>query len=110
MLEHVSSFKLLGVYMAEDLTWAVHCDFRKPTEDCTRSGRSGAAVPASDTILVYTSPHAKSLAVTTCQNSAAVDHLLGFSWRLSGLKLVIDYILSFPTSLPYVSMNQLHTS
>ena len=56
MLEHVSSFKLLGVYMAEDLTWAVHCDFRKPTEDCTRSGRSGAAVPASDTILVYTSP------------------------------------------------------
>ena len=56
VLEHVSSFKLLGVYMAKDLTWAVHCDFRKPTEDCTRSGRSGAAVPASDTILVYTSP------------------------------------------------------
>ena len=26
VVEHVSSFKLLGVYIAEDLTWAVHCD------------------------------------------------------------------------------------
>ena len=33
-IEQVSTFKLLGVHLSEDLTWAVHCDSwcRRPTE------------------------------------------------------------------------------
>ena len=26
-IEEVSTFKLLGVHLSEDLTWAVHCDY-----------------------------------------------------------------------------------
>ena len=26
-IEQVSTFKLLGVHLIEDLTWAVHCDY-----------------------------------------------------------------------------------
>ena len=26
-IEQVSTFKLLGVHLSEDLTWAVHCDY-----------------------------------------------------------------------------------
>jgi len=27
VIERVKSFKLLGVYISEDLTWGVHCDY-----------------------------------------------------------------------------------
>ena len=58
VLEHVSSFKLLRVYMAKDLTWAVHCDFMLKKANrglyALRSLRR-CGVTASDMILVYTS-------------------------------------------------------
>ena len=58
VLEHVSSFKLLRVYMARDLTWAVHCDFMLKKANrglyALRSLRR-CGVTASDMILVYTS-------------------------------------------------------
>ena len=57
MSEHVSS-SLLGVYMAKDLTRAVHCDFMVKRANrglyALRSLRR-CGVPASDMILVYTS-------------------------------------------------------
>ena len=27
VIERVKSFKLLGVFISEDLTWGVHCDY-----------------------------------------------------------------------------------
>ena len=58
VLEHVSSFKLLGIYMAEKLTWAVHCDFMVKRSNrrlhALRSLRR-CRVPPSDMIQFYKS-------------------------------------------------------
>ena len=56
--EHVSSFKLLGVYMAEVLTWAVHCDFMKKRVNrrlYALMSLRRCGVPTSDMILAYIS-------------------------------------------------------
>ena len=55
-IEQVSTFKLLGVHLSEDLTWAVHCDYivkkanrrlyaRRQLEKCK--------VPSADIVHIY---------------------------------------------------------
>ena len=55
-IEQVSTFKLLGVHLSEDLTWAVHCDFiGKKTNRRLYALRQlkKCKVPSADIVHVY---------------------------------------------------------
>ena len=58
VIERVKSFKLLGVYISEDLTWGVHCDYiiKKANRRlyALRTLKK-CGVPTSDLITVYCS-------------------------------------------------------
>ena len=58
VIERVKSFKLLGVYISEDLTWGVHCDYiiKKANRRlyALRTLKK-CSVPTSDLITVYCS-------------------------------------------------------
>ena len=58
VIERVKSFQLLGVYISEDLTWGVHCDYiikkaNRRLYALTTLKKCG--VPTSDLITVYCS-------------------------------------------------------
>ena len=55
-IERVKSFKLLGVFISDDLTWAAHCDFviKKANRRLYALRQlKKAGVPASDIITIY---------------------------------------------------------
>ena len=55
-IEQVSTFKLLGVYLSEDLTWAVHCDYivkRANRRPYALRQLKKCKVPSADIVHIY---------------------------------------------------------
>ena len=58
VIEHVKSFRLLGVYISEDLTWGVHCHYiviKANRRLYALRSLKKCGVPTSDLITVYCS-------------------------------------------------------
>ena len=55
-IEKVSTFKLLGVHLSEDFSWAVHCDYivKKANRRIYRLRQlKKCKVPSADIVLIY---------------------------------------------------------
>ena len=69
-IEQVSTFKLLGVHLSEDLTWAVHCDYivKKANRRLYALRQlKKCKVPSADIVHIYCALiHTPPLSLLTC--------------------------------------------